>query len=317
MHIFVKCRVKYGFRGAADLAPEKFVVPSQLICSKSSYFQSLFEGSFQESHSGQARLYDVRPWVFKVFISWLYHQTIYYVPERTEPTKFCRTEQTDTPKPSSPNKCNYASDNEEWATETDEREQNDMSESIFKDPVTWPYFWLFELYVFSDKYPSREFRNDVLDIIQTKLTQDHPRKYPVPYPSEINWAFENVLPSNPLYQLLAHWYSDLALESAGQTVQEQAEKLSVVPSHFAIYCFIFAKRKAAADECQICGLQPANEQCRFMDHTKEDAVRPHLKEPCTYHDHDRDEKERARCYWRWRRRQASREWNGTSGRALK
>ena len=78
----------------------------------------------------------------------------------------------------------------------------------------------------------------------------------------------------------------MPLESAGQTVQEQAEKLSVVPSHFAIYCFIFAKRKAAADECQIYRLQPANEQCRSMDHTKEDAVRPHLKEPCTYHDHD-------------------------------
>ena len=108
VHIFVKCMVKYGFRGAADLAREEFVVPSQLICSKSSYFQSLFEGGFQESQSGQARLYDVRPWVFRVFISWLYHRAIYYVPERTEPTKFCHTEQTDTPKLSSPNKYNCA-----------------------------------------------------------------------------------------------------------------------------------------------------------------------------------------------------------------
>jgi hypothetical protein len=239
-----------------------------------------------------------------VFISWLYHQTIYYVAERTEPTRFHQTEHTDTEKVNSPDKYDYASDEEARMTETVESEQ---SESNLKDPVTWPYFWLFELYVFSEKYPSRELRNDVLDIIQTKLTQDYPRRYPVPYPSEIDWACENLLPSNPLYQLLAHWYSDLSLESVGETVREQAKKLSALPSHFAIYCFIITKRKAAAEKCQTCRLQNANEQCRSIGHTKEDAVRPHLKEPCTYHDHGGDEKERAACRWRWRWRQALKE----------
>ena len=44
------------------------------------------------------------------------------------------------------------------------------------------------------------------------------------------------------------------------------------------------------------------------------AVRPHLKEPCTYHDHDGDEKERALCRWCWRR--ASREWNEITRRTV-
>ena len=298
--IFVKCKIKYAVRGAADLPPEMFVVPRQLICSKSSYFQSLFEGSFQESHSGRARLYDVRPWVFRVFIAWLYHQAIYYVPERTEPPKFFQTELSDTPMLSSPNEYSHTSDDDAWTNETDEGEQADICESNLKDPVTWPYFWLFELYVFADKYPSREFRNDILDIIRTKLIQDYPRTYPVPYPSEINWACENLLPTNPLYQLLAHWYSDLTLDTVGGTVQEQAEKLSAVPSQFAIYCFIFAKRKEAAEKCQICHSQNANEQCRSTDHTKEDATSPYSKDPCTYHDHDGDENERAVCHWRQR-----------------
>ena len=94
------------FRGAADLGLEKFDLLKQSICSKSSYFRRLFEGGFRESQSSQTRLSDVRPWVFTVFISWLYHQTIFYVPERTEPTSFHHTEHTDIEDLSSPDNSN-------------------------------------------------------------------------------------------------------------------------------------------------------------------------------------------------------------------
>ena len=289
MRILVGHEVEDGVNSATYAASEQFRLPRELICSRSSYFRGLLEGG------SQAQLCDVRPWVFRVFVGWLYRETIYYDRERVEPTKFGRTRQGDASKLDVANKDEGPSSEEEWETECEEDELNDTDEHDFKHPMTWPHSWLFELYAFADKYRAREFQIDVLEIIQIKLSEDHV----VPYPSDVISVVNHIRPSDPLYLLLAQWYSDLNLESVAETMQEQVEILSVLPTRFSMLCHAMFKRKIAAEKCPICGRQGAYRECNAKDHSKEDAIGPHSRDPCFYHDHGGDEKERSRCYWRW------------------
>ena len=221
VQIIVTHEIEDGIDGATDSAPETFTLPRQLICSKSSYFKSLFEGGFQETYSGRTQLCDMRPWVFRVFVGWLYYQSIYCDGKRVEPTRFDRTRKIDRSRldvpendegsnggeegkaniaiynskfpslgcgnpsesnlhharsmTSTPPAVTHASIHHSLRRTESEREDEQSSlardECVFQDPVTWPYSWLFELYVFADKYPSREFRVGLLEIIQTKLTK--------------------------------------------------------------------------------------------------------------------------------------------------
>lgn len=69
---------------------ESFLVPRALICARSAYFDKAFTKDFREAYRGDTELSDVRPWVFRTFGGWLYFQTIYYDPDRTEPRVFAR-----------------------------------------------------------------------------------------------------------------------------------------------------------------------------------------------------------------------------------
>ena len=241
VRIIVAHNVEDGVNVATNSAPERFKLPRELICSRSPYFVSLFEGGTQ------ARLYDVRPWVFKVFVGWLYRETICYDQGRLEPVRCGRRTQENAPKFDAANKDDCLSSKGVWNTEGEEDEQNGKGEHDFQDPVSCPHPWLFELYVFAKKYQARGFRLGVLEIIQMKLTKEHV----VPCPLDTVWIVNNILPSDPLHQLLAHWYSDLSLESVAETMQEQVEVLSVLPTQFSILCHAMYKRKVAAEKCPI------------------------------------------------------------------
>lgn len=121
--IYLKCNIKYAFRGAAQLPPEKFVVPRPLICSKSSYFQTLFLGESREAHSCQAQLKDFQPWVSRVLITWLYDRAIYYVAERVEPRCFLGSRYADSPKIDSPDIYSCVSGGKAWKNNQREEEE--------------------------------------------------------------------------------------------------------------------------------------------------------------------------------------------------
>ena len=61
------------------------MVPRALICQRSEYFDKLFRGEMIEARTGRATLKDVNPYVFRIFLGWLYSQTVYYDENRVEP----------------------------------------------------------------------------------------------------------------------------------------------------------------------------------------------------------------------------------------
>lgn len=71
----------------------RFVVPRGLLTAHSVYFQkAVARWPWQEAEKGQVCFDEVQPWVFQVFVGWLYFQRIYHDPDWVEPTKFDKHE---------------------------------------------------------------------------------------------------------------------------------------------------------------------------------------------------------------------------------
>lgn len=72
---------------------QKFTLPLDLLTVRSAYFKGLFEGGFAESQQGYVKLRNVSPWVFRIFVGWLYCQNIFYNVESKQPRQFVRQPQ--------------------------------------------------------------------------------------------------------------------------------------------------------------------------------------------------------------------------------
>ena len=53
-----------------------FAIHKDLICQYSKYFNAAFNGRFEEAENKAANMDDVEPWVFAIFVSWLYTQQL-------------------------------------------------------------------------------------------------------------------------------------------------------------------------------------------------------------------------------------------------
>ncbi len=235
----------------------------------------------------QARLLDVRPWVFRVFVRWLHKGDIYYDSERLEPTRFSHSEQEDCSKLDSGDK--------EWVTESEGDEVEEKGEAGYWNPVTWPYSWLFEIYLFAVAYQVRLFRHDIQDIIHIKILETRL----MPEPAEIASVVDNLTLEDSLCQLLAHWFSYLNTGQFGRARFAQAEHLSAMPSSFAWLSRVMRDSNYAAKNCSICSGSGTIEKCNAKDHSGRDATSPGSRMPCFYHEHHGDQEENSRCWWRW------------------
>ncbi|KAK3722775.1 hypothetical protein LTR37_002347 [Vermiconidia calcicola] len=317
----------------AAVTTETFMLPKQLICSRSTYFQSVFEGWFSESQSGCLHIKNVSPWVFRVFVGWLYYQTIYLDPNRVEPTHFepihndkhdqahgQPVSHTSTSSSAAASRCPspvasaakspLQATHPSASTLVDRQvagsksfpEQRTLTddECDFTDPVTWPYCSLFELHIFADGYHTRAFRMQLLVIIQTKLLPEQPRQYQLPAPEAVTYAVERLPPSSPLYRLLVGCYAPwLDLKEFGDSLQKKASCLEVLPPHFLAQCFVMCKMHIYASECSICVSDESTLECQSATHSREDLLVPGERDPCSYHEHDGDDEETARCSLRW------------------
>jgi hypothetical protein len=65
-----------------EVGPEKehFVVHQSFLCAKSPYFDKALSGSFQEAITRLIRLPDTSPILFRIFVAWLYHGLLHYLP---------------------------------------------------------------------------------------------------------------------------------------------------------------------------------------------------------------------------------------------
>lgn len=349
---------------------QTFNVPLDLISARSPYFKSMFEGGFAESESGKVRLNDVSPWVFRVFVGWLYYQQIFYEPERKRRRIFSRpdpteaadngtagdsrtmalcTEQTtaspnDTTKKQGPpleagsieaasarpfsektkngskratseaakpnsalHQCKArhppgGSANMIYQiedTEAGDEKSDGEDDYDYHDPVTWPWIWLFELYLFADKYSVRDLRIAVFDVIQLKVLQREPRTYLLASISELTYVVDNLLPSSPLYRSLIDYQTFAPFGNTGDDAEEQGSFFEDLPGHFLARSYVAARRRTHAARCSKCRVNGTGEECAATDHKRFDRMGPKDKGTCFYHEHGADEEERAQCGLRW------------------
>ncbi|KAG9513370.1 hypothetical protein KCV07_g8846, partial [Aureobasidium melanogenum] len=59
---------------------EHFVVHQSFLCAKSQYFTKALSGSFQEAVTRFIPLPDVSPILFRIFVAWIYHGKLAYIP---------------------------------------------------------------------------------------------------------------------------------------------------------------------------------------------------------------------------------------------
>ena len=172
-------------------------------------------------------------------------------------------------------------------------------ENDYQDPVTWLWIDLFKLYVFADKYDTRNLRMATLDIIQLKLCQTIPRKYAGPQILDVRWLAMHLPVNSPLYRVLvdaeASWFS---LGDSGAERDRQAAEFSQLPVDYLSACFVAGKRYDSARSCKTC--KRGGSQCKKTDHDVSDAVSFINKHPCSYHEHGENSEEKAHCMLRWK-----------------
>lgn len=212
---------------------------------------------------------------------------MFYDSRRTQPASLHHTGQHDPVGPDS--------GSEEWTTESEDEETAGKGSVDYKVPMTWPYSWIFELYLFAVKHEARRFRLDVQDIVHMKLQE----QVVFPEPATVAMVVGGLSGEDTLYQLLAHWYSWMDVSRSGETRVALAERLSVIPSGFGWLVSVMKGYTVAARNCAICGQGNTDEKCNAEDHSAADALNPLRMAACFYHDHRGDREELSRCYWRW------------------
>lgn len=140
---------------------ETFYVPRELICTRSDYFRATFKGHFSEGKSLTTTLEDTPIWTFKTFVGWLYTSRL-VLPQ----------------KPA------------DLLGETSEA----------KDPTTWPFKTLFELYVFADRFDTRMLRRLVIERIIFKIASGEG----YPELSEIAFLYESLPRASPLIRFICY-----------------------------------------------------------------------------------------------------------------
>ena len=171
-------------------------------------------------------------------------------------------------------------------------------EGHYHDPLTWPWIWLFELYVFADKYDTRDFRMSLFVTIQAKFQVQKPQQYDSPNRWDMSFIAHKLYPSSPLFQLLADIFSCLMpVGTEDHSKQQQAVMFGqLLPADFLAACFIACKRRLSAICCVQC--REPKTPCDSHEHTASDFQAPQDLDVCFYHEH-MDEEEAERCVRVW------------------
>lgn len=270
-----------GEQNHAGPEQEHFILPRYLICSESLYFRKQFANTLW------SRLRNVRPWILRVFVRWLHKGDIFYDSRRIEPTWVRHFSQD---HPAEPIVRSEGHKKESKDHSIAEKESVDNGE-----PTTWPYSWLFELYLFAAKYEAGRFRLDVQDIIHVKLQEG---KF-FPSPATLAIVIGDLPEGDTLYQLLARCYCWLDTGCTGEASIARAKSRAAIPSTFAWLVSGMKDSTLAAQNCATCSWGKAGEKCTARDHSETDALNPFKVAACSYHDHRGDREELSRCYWRW------------------
>lgn len=181
-------------------------------------------------------------------------------------------------------------------------EDGSEDECNYREPTTWPAYWLFELYIFSDKYDVPDFRAAVFEVVQMKYYQEDPRNYHLPSPDDTLLAIENLPPTSPLYRLLVDSMAVWLKMSALHGDPGRTEYFENFPAHFLSRCLVKSRRAEDSLRCAKCKPGGTDEKCDSKTHSSHDHLSPPQKDVCHYHEHGDDDEEKARCVLRWESR---------------
>ncbi|KAI5359959.1 hypothetical protein Slin15195_G118200 [Septoria linicola] len=166
------------------------------------------------------------PWVFRVFMGWLFYQEVFYDEERVDPEPLVREELHGSSETSLNDL--RASDSTRQVVASVETHEGQIShepqvsvnrqsqrtgspDTDNQEPLTWPWPDLLELYVFAEKYDTRGLRMQVFDIIQQKLLRRNTvdsgaKRRSRPSPEEVTYLVDNMPENSKIVAMLSIFY---------------------------------------------------------------------------------------------------------------
>jgi hypothetical protein len=314
---------------------EHFVVHQSFLCARSPYFVKALSGSFQEAITRFIRLPDISPVLFRIFVAWLYHGDIGYVPRRGRTIdedfrslKITRedlqekgvhqsksadgsnggTEDIDSDDSKSDGDVTQSASGVVTAN-TSEHHTLSAAETITKtipvskpryvedDPNHWPCEVLIKLYVLADRFDIRELRADSMDTLIHATTTG---KGLLCRLEVIRFVYQNTPPKSKLREYLAH------CAAYGLAFSEEDSEWTKYPVEFLVTVMITNSRRLPDKLCRDCyegALEyvPVSESHSDGRDSDED-LPPYETDLCFYHEHPNKSDQQA-C--RRRRRKSS------------
>ncbi|KAK5115005.1 hypothetical protein LTR85_010043 [Meristemomyces frigidus] len=259
--------------------PQEFQAPRGLICGQSAYFERAFNERFAEGRANSTSLPEVECWVFEVFIAWLYTQRLSPARRDSLIPSLAKTTRTATRRP----KFNVASETTGFHV---------------------AYQALVELYVFGDRYDTRNFRRTVIEYIQIKAFQVQPHKYSAPDIYSLKLAFTSLPPECQLYQ----FFFDLLTWDT--RAMQKASVYATLPAEVLAASWLRLQQIRDRNRCERRDAH-AGHQCGGND-CERCKSKPACDDPChgsvtvpkyhtdlhAHHEHETEE-ERSLCVKRW------------------
>lgn len=305
---------------------EHFVVHQSFLCAKSPYFVKALTGSFQEAITRFIQLPDISPVLFRIFVSWLYHGDLGYVPRsgrtieedfeslditeldaqqkeahQSEPqgslnndTESIDSDDTssnkDVTEPTSDIVTANPSENHNSPTKEEIDQPLPDSKPTYEGeyPNGWPCNVLIRLYVLADRFDIRELRADSIDALIHATTDS---KSKICDSEVVRYIYLNTPSTSKLRKFVVHCASyDLCFD-------EDASEWVTYPVEFLSHVMVTNSRRLPDKQCQKCyeaALEYMPKAPQNDERNPKEDLPPYNTDFCFYHEHPGEE-EREAC----------------------
>jgi hypothetical protein len=276
-----------------------FAVEKNLLCSHSDYFRKAFGSRFLEGEVGSIQLSDVSDITFKILLQWLHGQVIrsaintVWPAETTISSAFKINDDDDDddddasvdddfdPPPTPSDIDGFTSESEEdfnvgmnpesTGDEALSRELSPSKSDVEAAQTVYQQinFHLLDLYIFADKYDTRQLRNDIM----TTICNFHTEHNTYPGPRLIRRAYSDLPASSNMCRYLT---KTTALYWDPSKEPDQRDSYADLPSEFLFEVMFINARRVNGERLA------------------EDTLRVELEDRCTFHEHT-DEAEKDYC----------------------
>lgn len=295
----------------AGVEKEHFVVHQSLLCAKSQYFFKALCGSYQEAITRFVKLPDVLPNLLRIFVTWLYHGNLVYVPldERTingdfQSLKITKKDSAGAIAHQTEDSTSYGNTTETTADTANSHHSGNAtsaapnaasdpaSTSIPRyesdDPRSWPRGVLIRLYILADRFDVRELRDDTLStLIHARIEQKSAYRL-----KELRYIYLNTSAKSMLRRYVVH------RTAYNRCFTENASYGDIYPPEFLAAVMVKNSRRLPKETCRKCHQRAFKgrglEEKAIDDMVEDRDIIPYYRDICFYHEHH-DEEEREAC----------------------